>query len=103
MVLYIKAFVDLQQGCRESLHYICFLPNIETHEWMQTYYREMLADRFMEGKLKVPGHTRLVAPCILATCCDVSLFTLYLPPGSWTGQLRSHPQSISQQLPCLPR
>ena len=47
---------------------------------MQTYYREMLADRFMEGKLKLPGHTRLLSPCKFATRCDVSAFPVCLPP-----------------------
>ena len=53
-----EAYVDVQQGSNLSLHYVCFLTDDEEHEWMMTYYRDVLADKFREGRLKVPGHSK---------------------------------------------
>ncbi|CAE7272121.1 unnamed protein product [Symbiodinium microadriaticum] len=50
---FLSAYVDVQQGSNISLHYVCFLTDDEHHEWIMTYYRDVLADNFREGKLKV--------------------------------------------------
>ncbi|CAE7215022.1 unnamed protein product, partial [Symbiodinium sp. CCMP2456] len=49
---FLSAYVDVQQGSNISLHYVCFLTDDEHHEWIMTYYRDVLADKFREGKLK---------------------------------------------------
>ena len=54
-----EAFVDIQQGTNLTVHYVCFLPSGDAHEWLSTYYKDFLAEKFRDGKLKVHGHSRL--------------------------------------------
>ena len=61
-----KAFVELQQGSYATMRYVTFLPSAEAHEWLLTYYKDQLADKFMQGKLKDTRGTGMQRICMIS-------------------------------------
>lgn len=50
--------MDAQQSANVSMHYTCMWPDDNAADWFKTISVDILAARFVEDKLVVPGHTR---------------------------------------------
>ena len=50
--------MDAQQQENTSLLYTGMVPDAAAKEWLEATHKDLLAQRWMEGKLVVPGHSK---------------------------------------------